>query len=130
MAEGTARVLVVDDDEAIRATLRLIMEEGGYETLEAASGEQALGLLRASMGRLVVLLDVMMPHMDGLAVLRVVEAEEALRRHTYLLVTAGGKTVPLADAQVMQRLGVRVISKPFDLDGLLEAVAEASAGLE
>jgi CheY-like chemotaxis protein len=80
MADDTAhervRVLIVDDDEQIRLTLRLIMEEGDYATLEAASGEATLAQLRASAEPLVVLLDVMMPRVDGLDVLRAVEADE------------------------------------------------------
>ncbi len=126
MTKGTVRVLVVDDDDSIRATLQLIVEEGGYEALAASSGVEALAALRAAEERLVVLLDVMMPRMDGLDVLRMVDEEPELQRHVYLLVTAGGKTLPLADAQRVRRLGVRVIYKPFDLDGLLEAVDEAA----
>jgi CheY-like chemotaxis protein len=128
MADDTApervQVLIVDDDEQIRLTLRLIMEEGDYATLEAASGEAALALLRASAEPLVVLLDVMMPRVDGLDVLRAVEAEAELRRHVYLLVTAGGKTLPLADVLRLQRLEVPVVYKPFDLDALLVQVHE------
>jgi two-component system, OmpR family, response regulator ResD len=118
------RVLIVDDDEQIRLTLRLIMEEGDFATLEAASGEAALALLRASAEPLVVLLDVMMPHVDGLDVLRAVEAEAELQRHVYLLVTAGGKTLPLADALRLQRLDVPIVFKPFDIDALLGQVLE------
>jgi CheY-like chemotaxis protein len=123
-AHERVRVLIVDDDEQIRLTLRLIMEEGDFATLEAASGEAALALLRASAERLVVLLDVMMPRVDGLDVLRAVEAEEELRRHVYLMVTAGGKTLPLADALRLQRLEVPVVYKPFDIDALLRQVRE------
>jgi CheY-like chemotaxis protein len=129
MTDDTPQVLIADDDDEIRLTLRLIMEEGGYIALEAETGEDALQVMRVSKRPLVVLLDVMMPRVDGLDVLRIVAAEEALRRHAYLLVTAGGKTLPLADAQLITRLGVRIIAKPFDLDALLDAVAAAAACL-
>src|SRR5215469_3110433 len=129
MTDDTPQVLIADDDDEIRLTLRLIMEDGGYNPLEAETGSETLEVLRASAQPLVVLLDVMMPRVDGLDVLRAVDAEPSLRRHAYLLVTAGGRTLPLADAQLISRLGVRVIAKPFDLDALLDAVAEAAASL-
>src|SRR3954470_12387725 len=60
------RVLVVDDDPDIRESVRLVLEDEGYEVEEAADGAAALALLRAATTRPdVILLDLMMPVMNG-----------------------------------------------------------------
>ena len=69
-----ARILVVEDDERIRASLRMALEEEGHSVEEAGSGEDALAMLTAGAGAEVVVLDVMLPGMDGFDVCR------ALRR--------------------------------------------------
>src|SRR5260221_5663693 len=58
-------ILVVDDDDAIRETLRFALEDAGYQVSEAAEGMAALRLLRATRDRMWVLLDLMMPGLDG-----------------------------------------------------------------
>src|SRR5258708_14969439 len=89
MTDGTVRVLVAEDDEEIRQTLRLIVEDGGYEVLEARDGIAALEVLRASQAPLVVLLDLMMPPLDGTGVLQAIAIHAAMRgRHECLLGTA------------------------------------------
>ena len=62
------RVLVVDDEADIRSSLRRILEYDGYEVADAATGAQALEMVEVD-GPEVVLLDIKMPHMDGLEVL-------------------------------------------------------------
>jgi len=64
----TPRVLVVDDDEGVRYTLRGVLEDAGLSVLEASSGREALGLLESQTVHLV-LTDLRMPGMDGLEVL-------------------------------------------------------------
>ena len=64
-----ARVLVVDDESAIRDSLRMILEYEGYGVVEAATGESALAEVRRQAPDAVVL-DIKMPEMDGLAVLK------------------------------------------------------------
>ncbi|MEP6745258.1 MAG: response regulator, partial [Gemmatimonadota bacterium] len=64
VAGGTRRVLVVDDDGAARAHLRRALESDGWEVGEAADGRQALTSMAATPAS-VVLLDLMMPEMDG-----------------------------------------------------------------
>src|SRR5262245_64068037 len=65
-----ARVLVVDDDEDIRETLRLVLEDAGYDVLLAADGRSALDVLRKGAEGLVVLLDLQMPNVSGVEVLQ------------------------------------------------------------
>lgn len=62
------RVLVVDDDTEIRETIIDVLEDAGYEAVGVSDGQQALNQLRSPQDRwCVVLLDLMMPHMDGRA---------------------------------------------------------------
>jgi DNA-binding response OmpR family regulator len=65
-----ARILVVEDDERIRASLRLALEEEGHAVEEADSGENALRMLADGLAAEVVVLDVMLPGMDGFEVCR------------------------------------------------------------
>jgi len=132
-ADGVVRVLVVDDDEGIRETLRFALEDAGYAVREAADGVTALELLRASRDGLIVLLDLVMPGMDGAALVRALADEpELARRHRFVVVTASAR-VGLLEAE-LERLPIppsAVVRKPFDVDALFAAVrraADAMAG--
>jgi two-component system nitrogen regulation response regulator NtrX len=63
------KILVVDDEETIRKSLRMILEYEGYQFYEAASGEEALDVIEETVGLDVVLLDVKLPGMSGMDVL-------------------------------------------------------------
>lgn len=74
MAEGrAATILIVDDDDDIRAFVRAVLEADGHRVLDAATGVEALGHVEVHRPDLV-LLDVMMPSMDGFAVARALKA--------------------------------------------------------
>jgi CheY-like chemotaxis protein len=124
-----ARVLIVDDDEGIRESVRLAMEEEGYEVAEAPDGRSALDFLQASQKRWLVLLDQLMPILDGTGFLREVQKNPALfSRHVYILLTARSRiSTPTLD--LATSLGVSVLKKPFELEQLLELVAQAAARL-
>ncbi len=125
-----ARVLIVDDDEGIRESVRLAMEEEGYEVAEAPDGRAALDFLQASQKRWLVLLDQLMPVLDGTAFLREVEKNPALfSQHVYILLTARSRiSAPTLD--LTASLGVSVLKKPFELEQLLELVAQAAERLD
>jgi CheY-like chemotaxis protein len=121
-----ARVLVVDDDEEIRHTLRLLLEDADHEVLESPTGADALERLRQP-GTLVVLLDLLMPRIDGVEVLRqVAEDQDLLARHAYIVVTADSRTLLTAAQPLVEAVGAAVIQKPFDVDTLLAAVDRAA----
>ena len=124
--QNVAHVLVVDDDADIRISMRSLLEDiGGYTVIEAPDGLEALKILRASEDPLVVLLDLLMPGLDGMGVLREVAADEILvGKHTYVLVTVSRQEQPLAFSSNFA-LEVPVVSKPFDMDELLSVVAES-----
>jgi two-component system nitrogen regulation response regulator NtrX len=67
------KILVVDDEETIRKSLKMILEYEGYQFYEAADGEQALNTIEETVGLALVLLDVKLPGMSGLEVLEELE---------------------------------------------------------
>jgi CheY-like chemotaxis protein len=123
-----APVLVVDDDQAIRETLRLLLEDAGYEVAEVEDGFGALRVLRASRRPMVVLLDLMMPRMNGHQVLTAVAADaHLLHTHTFIMLTASPQARLLTVGRLGNRMRVPCVEKPFDLDDLLDEVARAAA---
>ncbi len=88
-----AKILVVDDEENIRKSLKMILEYEGYNFLEAADGEEALNTLEETVGLDLVLLDVKLPGKDGLEVL------EELKKKPYspeVIMVSGHGTIKTA----------------------------------
>ncbi len=81
------RILVVDDDAGLRQLMRLILAREGFEVVEAASGEEAL-VLATAVEPALILLDVMMPGMDGLAVCRNLKRDQRFNQAPIIFVTA------------------------------------------
>jgi CheY-like chemotaxis protein len=122
MRERTA-VLVVDDDDAIRRLVSRVLARHQYETAEAVDGQDALEKLRMRPYDVLVL-DLMMPVMNGFEVIRYITANDDAGMPCVIVLSAAG-TRDLADAAAM---GVHaVIHKPFDLPVLITAVDECSA---
>jgi DNA-binding response OmpR family regulator len=120
------KVLVVDDEAPIRLLCRVNLEAEKMEVLEAADGETGLATARAEKPDLV-LLDVMMPGMDGWAVAERLLEDEATREIPLVFLTARAE---LRDrARGLELGGVDYITKPFNpvelasvVEGLLERV--------
>jgi CheY-like chemotaxis protein len=123
-------VLIVDDDRDIREAIRLALEEEGYTIAEAADGANALDKLRHLPERWVVVLDHVMPILNGTGFLRAVQADPVLtRQHAYILLTARTRlSSPVRE--LAAALGVPILNKPFELDHLLRLVAQSAACLE
>ncbi len=85
--EAGARVLVVDDEHALRRLLRLYLEKEGYAVLEAADGLDALSRVRRDAID-VALIDVMLPELDGFELVRRIRAESGI---PIILITARGE---------------------------------------
>ena len=93
----------------------------------ATNGQPALERLRTHPTGLVVLLDLMMPEMDGYALLQAVAAEAPLAtQHAYILMSATVKTLPLRVVDLLRQLHLSSLQKPFDLEEVLAAVAHAA----
>jgi len=89
MSDASCTVLVVDDSLANRSYLAHVLEEDGYRILQAASGEECLGMAAAERPALV-LLDVVMPGIDGFETLRRLKAARATRRAAVIMLTSVG----------------------------------------
>lgn len=123
-------VLVVDDDRAIRQSLRLMLEDEGYLVAEAHDGVEALASLRASADPRVVLLDLMMPRMTGEEVLGQVERDaHLLGRLSFIVITADPGRVTKELRQRLAVLRIPVLGKPLDIDDMLAHVASAEQRL-
>jgi CheY-like chemotaxis protein len=128
--DALAHVLVVDDDEPIRDTLRSVLEDAGHTVTEAPDGVAALDILRTSPHRMVVLLDLRMPGLDGVGLLGTVAGDRSLAsQHAYILMTANLQTLTLSVTNLLTTLSVPVLGKPFDLDVVLDTVEQAAARL-
>jgi CheY-like chemotaxis protein len=116
-APTATTVLIVDDDDDIREALADVIRGAGYRIVEATNGKPALEYLRAASEPTIMLLDLMMPIVDGHEVLRRV-AEERLRVETIVLSASGAaSTVPP---------GTVFLAKPVHRTTLLEFVNAAS----
>ena len=114
------RILVVDDEEAIRTTLEGVFRDEGFDTLHAEHGNAALAMLEGQVPTLVFL-DIWMPGMDGIETLRRIK-----ERYPTLPVIMMSGHATIATAIRATKLGASdFIEKPLDLDGVLAAVHRA-----
>ena len=113
------RILIVDDEPGVRESLRMVLKER-YEPTAAASGEEALRLLTSETFD-VVLLDILMPGLDGLEVLERIK-EQTLGSQVIMLTAT--KTVKTA-VSAMKLGAFDYVTKPFDVDELLLIVERA-----
>ncbi len=125
MTQHPGRVLVVDDDEFIRRLIGINLELEGFEVHQAADGEEALR--QASQVRPdVMVLDVMMPRLDGIEVARRLRADAATSNIRLVLVSARAQAV---DVRRGEDSGVDAyITKPFEPDQLVSVVRRLAAG--
>ena len=115
-------VLIVDDEEPIRKMLVEVLSLEGYPTETATNGREALDAL-AKGGPRVVLLDLLMPVLDGRGVMQHLQANPAERaRHRIILISA---LINLESHRDLQADGE--LSKPFTVDKLLNTLASVAA---
>lgn len=108
---GAARILVVDDEEGNRDLLRRRLDRGGYTVLTAASGEEALAIIGAESVDLI-LLDMLMPGLDGLAVLERVKGDARTRDLPVIMISALDSLEEIA--KCIQAGAEDYLPKPFD----------------
>lgn len=111
-------VLVVDDEEPIRVVVSTILEEEGYQVRAASDGEALR--LAAQQPPDLVLLDIMMPVMDGPEVRRKLLQDPATAEVPVVIMTAAGDAAGWA----RKLNAVGALQKPFDLDQLIHAVEQ------
>ena len=147
MTTSRLEALVVEDDDAIREVLRDLLEGAGYVVQGARDGPHALAILRASERGLLVLLDNLLPGLNGAEVLAALDGDgsidggdtdasasagqnhNAMTRHTWIVITASPQKITPQMAAQLQRMGAPIITKPFDLTTLMAAVDQAALRL-
>lgn len=124
-----ARILVIDDDQAIRTTIRLLLEREGHVVVLAEDGRQ--GLVQFENGQFdLLIVDIFMPGMDGLETVRSIHE---LRPHVPVIVISGYafrsslERVPDFLAMAMKFGAVSSLSKPFRPKQLISVVTKCLA---
>jgi CheY-like chemotaxis protein len=126
-------VLIAEDEADIRETLIVLLTEEGYPTLQARDGWQALSILRREPQPLVVLLDLALPRLTGLDILRIISRprfQRLGRQRVFIVQTARALMDPSKVADILAQFEIPLIIKPFDIDQVLTAVAHAALRLK
>lgn len=115
-----AHILVIDDDAAIRGSVRRLLERAGHTVLEAADGAAGIQQLQTALVELVIT-DIYMPGEDGFATIRRVRRDWPAIK---IITMSGGSRAGPADlnAGAAAMGAARTLSKPFDAKDLIEAV--------
>ncbi len=114
------RVLVVDDEPHIGLIIRTRLERGPFQVMLAESGPEALTLLAAHPDTRLVLLDLMLPGMSGIDLLRLLRQDERWRTLPCIVLTAAGQDVHFRDAAALG--AADVMTKPFSPRRLFDRV--------
>ena len=113
------RVLIADDDESIRKLVAKVLSRAGFETTQAADGQEAIEWLAREQFDAVVL-DIMMPRLDGFGVISRLVSQASTIVRKIVVVTAFSK---VATSKRLDGICL-VIAKPFEVEELLSAVKE------
>jgi CheY-like chemotaxis protein len=114
------RILVIDDDPLVRATVRTILDGAGYGIALASDGQDGLAEFRRERADLVIT-DIVMPEMEGIETIRQLRSLDP--KLPILAISGGGRGIPLDYLRMAQELGASdALSKPFEADELLDAV--------
>jgi CheY-like chemotaxis protein len=114
-------VLIVEDDDEIRGLLHEVLADEGFDVRDAADGAAALGRLDEGEGPpAVILLDLMMPEMDGFELLERLAGSARFRAVPVVLTTAAPDKA--RRRLTPERSGLPVVTKPYDLGAVLEVV--------
>ena len=121
-----AAILLVDDDDVARQVVRRMVERGGHQVAEAADGEQAIHALEGGTTPDCVILDLMMPRVSGVDVLRRMHGDDRLRQIPVLLMTAldDGREVEEARAMGFKR---HFLKAYWHAEDLLKTIDHATA---
>lgn len=122
-----ARILVIDDDAAVRTAVRVALERVGHEVIDAANGAAGLRAFAGSNIALVIT-DVLMPERDGVEVVLQLRSQ---RPSLPVLAISGGGDTHLDKAHLLDTISLlgatRVLGKPFSIRELQDIVSELLA---
>ncbi len=115
-----ARILVIDDDNAVRLSVRLALEDADYDVEEAANGQEGMARFRANPADLVVT-DIFMPEKEGLETID--EIKRTAPQTKIIAISGGGRMDPEDYLEIARRVGAdRSLCKPFDIHLLVATV--------
>ncbi|MFT3819721.1 MAG: response regulator [Rubrivivax sp.] len=118
------RVLIAEDEPHIIESLSFVLEREGFAVRAALDGEAALRELRASAPDLLIL-DLMLPKMNGFEVLKAAKADPALKTVPVIVLTAKGQA---QDRRMVEEIGAEgFMTKPFSNREIVERVRELAA---
>lgn len=117
--KGPKTVLVIEDDHDIRETFRQLLEMEGYKVAVACNGQEGLDILKRIGAPGVILLDLMMPVMNGWEFLAVQKEDPALKDIPVVIVTASG-----GDQDSAATSAAKYMKKPIELQTLLDTVKQ------
>ena len=126
MQERTTNILLVEDDAPQREALVLLLESEGYHVVEAGHGREALAHLRTEETISLILLDLMMPVMDGWQFRAEQVRDPGLAAIPVIVISGAGSVAAKALAQG----AAGYLRKPIDVDRLLDIVARHCRGGE
>jgi DNA-binding response OmpR family regulator len=119
------RVLIIDDDEQVRAFLFEILERAGFAVVEAANGMEGLKLYRSQPTDLVIT-DLIMPEKEGVET--IVELRREFPNARVIAISGGGRSGTKDYLAIAAKLGARrTVAKPFSRQELLDAVRDTLA---
>lgn len=120
---GTTSILLVEDDTLLRDLIRLVFShQAGFDIAVAGDGVQALEMIQQNRPD-VLLLDILLPKMNGLELLRHLKQEEMLKNLTVVVISALG--YPEIIQQAVDAGASDFLVKPFDLDILVQRLGRA-----
>ena len=117
------RIMIVDDTPDFLALVAMLLENENYRASMRSTGEGTIQLIKKQKPDLVIL-DVMLPDIDGIDVLRMLKEDPETKTIPVIVSTAASDRVR-QEKQFLEAAGVEVLEKPFELDDLLHAVQKA-----
>jgi DNA-binding NtrC family response regulator len=117
-----AKILVIDDDDAVRLSLKLALEDAGHHVEDAVNGNEGMTRFRASPAE-VVITDIFMPEKEGLETIDEIKRDRPQTK--IVAISGGGSMDPENYLVIAKRVGAdRALFKPFDIQLLLATVDE------
>jgi two-component system chemotaxis response regulator CheY len=118
------KVLVVDDSAAIRQSITYVLQQGGYEVVEAKDGMDALSVLEGMEAADLIITDVNMPNMDGISFIRKVREDAKYKFIPIIVLTTESQGAKMNEGKEAGATGW--IVKPFSADKLLGVVKKVA----
>jgi CheY-like chemotaxis protein len=115
------RILIIDDNSAVRDTMARILQLAGYQTITAGDGNEGLMRMRKEHPDLIIT-DIIMPEKEGIETIREILLEQPAAR--IIAVSGGGRHANMDFLEAAKKLGaMEILEKPFEPDELVKRVA-------